>query len=492
MVEHAYFDTLEAATAGAIVAGVDAAYENVNGIQAALRAGLADGTLPRAQLDRAVQRLLLTRFRLGEFDSNNPANPFRGPYDVSELDGVVHRKIARDAAAASLVLLENRANVLPLTTLPPQLAVMGSFSNCRIVQGDYGGHDRDAAPDQCGAYTCSYGHSYSGSTSSVSTYLSAAQDEAGNSSKVQWVQGSQAHTICGSDGVTAAVALARASGLVIFVAGLGSEIEVEGTDRTSLELPVAQAELLANVSAAVGANRIVLLLVSGGPVDVDPALASTILWTGYPGEEAGHALMDVIMGRIAPSGRMPLTVYTNAYLGLVGPVADFNMVSHGVGRTYKYYLNATQRGLAPQPRYWFGYGLSFGAFQYKSPTAVQTADGSVQVDVDVSYTGTHWPAVQTIREVIQVYVTVPQVQGLLTAPYKLCAAVVRTLSQGAAPPTIHVTAAVPLTELYTYADDGTRNITKGTYTFWISGHAPFDALGIARASNVVNVSVALG
>ena len=483
MLDHNYFDTLEEATVAAINMGVSAAYENGKGIQEALRSSLDDGTLNPLLLDARLKRILLMRFRLGEFDSENPNNPFRGPFNESDLDGAEHRSLAREAAAKSIVLLENRGGVLPLSAaaLPATIAVMGAFSKCEVLFGDYGGHDHSDASD-CSKAACSYGHSYSGSMSHVSNVLTAMQEEAaaaGGASKVFWTQGSQAVTPCGSDGINNATSLAIKSDLVILAVGLGSEIEVEGNDRRYVSLPPPQDELLRNISAAIGAEKIILIIFSAGPVFIDPSLAQTILWAGYTGEEAGHGIADVLLGRVSPSGRMPTTTVSEDYIGAVGPVANFNMITNGYGRTYRYYNYSTP------PVYYFGYGLGYGKFEYSSPTATVLSNGSISVSVNVQYLGkdTGAPA----REAVQVYVKVPDVPGLVTPITKLCGFSMVEMTAGAAPTSVSLL--ILPTSLFTYAVDGSRSVTKGRYVFSISGHAPTDAVGTERASNVVTVEV---
>ena len=486
--DHDYFATLEEAVVASVNSGVNAAYEDYSGMNKALRAGLADGTLDPNLLDLRLKRLLLMRFRLGEFETAaNPAFPWPGPFNESDLDGAAHRALARESAAKSFVLLENRAALLPLdpAKLPAQIAVVGAFSRCRVLFGNYGGHDHDD-PD-CTKAECSYGHSYSGSMSAVSTVFDALAEEAaaaGGGTSVQWAQGAQSVTACGADGVAQAVALAKASGFVVVVAGLGALVEVESRDRLYLTLPPPQQDLLGNISAAVGADRVVLVIISAGGVDVDPALASTVLWGGYPGEETGHGLVDVMMGRVAPSGRLPMTWYRDEYLARVAPVANFNMVTAGVGRTYRYY---NQPDLLP--RYWFGYGLAYGRFEYSAPAAALLSNGSVALSVSVQYTGAALASSAPAREAVQVYAVVPSVAGLVTPAAKLCAFALVELAAGAAPTTVTFT--VPPYDLSTVDLAGFRRVTKGEYAFFFSGHLPFDTEGVARASNVVSASLTM-
>ena len=94
--------------------------------------------------------------------------------------------------------------------------------------------------------------------------------------------------------------------------GSGST-EAESKDRATLGLPDAQQRLLEAVRSAMRAaspaGMLVVVVISAGPVYLDPACADAILYAGYPGMEAGHGIADVIFGRVSPSARFPVTVY---------------------------------------------------------------------------------------------------------------------------------------------------------------------------------------
>ena len=76
----------------------------------------------------------------GEFDFASPAFPFAGPYDESALDGPAHRALAREVAAASIVLLQNEGGLLPLSAAAPPatVAVIGPWAGCADTAGSYG------------------------------------------------------------------------------------------------------------------------------------------------------------------------------------------------------------------------------------------------------------------------------------------------------------------------------------------------------------------
>ena len=113
--DHHYFPDIRSAVLAAVEAGLQASYGPDGDIDAALLEMLADGSLDMELFDARIARTLLTRFRLGEFDAGrNPDFPYEGPYDESLLDGAAHRALAREAAAASVILLKNEGALLPL------------------------------------------------------------------------------------------------------------------------------------------------------------------------------------------------------------------------------------------------------------------------------------------------------------------------------------------------------------------------------------------
>jgi beta-glucosidase len=291
---------------------------------------------------------MLTRFRLGEFDEG-PRRP-HARVDEGLLDSAEHRALAREAAAASAVLASNRCEqaagpcALPVDAQAfaasaaasdggGRVAVIGPFAHCNETVGS------GWAKTNC------YLHSYAGITSEIVSILDAVREDAAKTLggvPVDYVMGTTDVQNVSSSSIDEAAAAAGGATLTVLAVGTGSNVEKEGLDRTSLELPAAQAQLLLAVSAACktakAAGRtatLIVVVVSAGPVVIDPSLADAVLYAHYGGEEAGHGIADLIFGRVSPSARFPLTVYERDYLSKVGPVSDFFMTS-GVGRTYRY------------------------------------------------------------------------------------------------------------------------------------------------------------
>jgi len=138
---HRYTSTLEGAAAAALKAGCDLDCHWV--YQQALPVALGRGLIARGDVDRALRRLFTVRFRLGEFDP-----PDRVPWTAlprEALNGPAHRELAREAAAASIVLLRNLGGLLPLSRTLTSLAVIGPMAD-RAMLGNYSGTPPHAVP----------------------------------------------------------------------------------------------------------------------------------------------------------------------------------------------------------------------------------------------------------------------------------------------------------------------------------------------------------
>jgi beta-glucosidase len=139
---------------------------------------------------------------------------------------------------------------------------------------------------------------------------------------------------------------------VILILGISPGISQEELDRTEIELPQVQRDLI-NEVASVNPN-LIIVLVNGGPV----ALAGTekkagaIVESWYTGEFAGNAIADVLFGDVNPGGKLPETFYASTQQ--LPPMADYDLINHP--RTYMYF---EQPVLYP-----FGYGLSYTQFEY--------------------------------------------------------------------------------------------------------------------------------
>jgi beta-glucosidase len=202
-----------------------------------------------------------------------------------------------------------------------------------------------------------------------------------------------------------AIAAATAADVVVAVLGITSELEGEqmpvseegfkGGDRTSIDLPKPEEDLLEAVTAT--GKPVVLVLANGSALAVNWARehANAILESWYAGEEGGAAIAETLSGKNNPAGRLPVTFYTG--VEQLPPFEDYAMK----GRTYRYFEG--------KPLYPFGYGLSYTTFSYRGLTlpksAIKAAD-ILTAEVTVSNTGK-----REGDEVAQLYLTFPHVAG---------------------------------------------------------------------------------
>jgi beta-glucosidase len=176
----------------------------------------------------------------------------------------------------------------------------------------------------------------------------------------------------------AAKETAKKSDVVLLVVGTSPLIAREALDRTQIELPQIQRDLIDAV-ASVNPN-VVLVLVNGGPVALagDENKAPAIVEAWYDGEYGGEAMADVLFGDVNPGGKLPETFYASTKE--LPPMSDYDLIDHP--RTYMYF---DQPVLYP-----FGYGLSYTQFEYRdlnlSSDKIKT-DGEIEVRFTVQNTG---------------------------------------------------------------------------------------------------------
>jgi beta-glucosidase len=206
-----------------------------------------------------------------------------------------------------------------------------------------------------------------------------------------------------------AVLAAKQADVVVAVVGITSELEGEemtvseegfkGGDRTSIDLPKPEQNLLEAVAST--GKPLLVVLMNGSALSVNWANehANAILEAWYPGEEGGAAVAETLSGRNNPAGRLPVTFYKST--SDLPPFEDYSMK----GRTYRYFEGA--------PLYPFGYGLSYTGFTYsglKVPENPIAAGSPVTAEVTVTNTGK-----LAGDEVVQLYLNFPKVPG---APLK--------------------------------------------------------------------------
>lgn len=376
------------AAVAALVAGLDMELPATECFGAPLLEALSQGRLDWGVVDRAVRRVLRLKFRLGLFEQ---------PYvDEARAAGVfdtrAQRDLARRAAAAGIVLLSNDG-LLPLSPEISEVAVVGpGADDRRLLQGDYhypahqealyeqqDGQDAVAyLPEERGAYQP--GPYY---TPHV-TPLEGLRQALGEPVRVTHAPGC---AVTGTDrsGLAEAVELARRADVAIVVAAGRSGLRPSSTvgearDATDLRLTGLQPELVRAV-AATGTPTVVVVL-SGRVHELgeEAALANALLWAAPLGEEGGNALADVLLGRVDPGGRLPVTLPRR-----VGQVPLHSGVRAGGSRAMFFgdYTDCPTSPLFP-----FGHGLSYGQVVFESFVAeATTTEAPIRASVVVRNVG---------------------------------------------------------------------------------------------------------
>ncbi len=185
---------------------------------------------------------------------------------------------------------------------------------------------------------------------------------------------------------------------VVLVLGLSQRLEgeemkikidgFEGGDRTNLNLPAVQEQLLESLLST--GKKVVVVLMNGGAMAVNQAQAkaSAIILAGYPGQQGGNAVADVLFGDYNPAGRLPVTYYRS--VDQLPPFEDYDMK----GRTYRFFTG--------EPLYPFGYGLSYTTFTYSGLALPSSAGAGEKINVRCTVTNS---GKVSGEEVVQLYLT---------------------------------------------------------------------------------------
>ncbi|KAG5983381.1 hypothetical protein E4U55_000057 [Claviceps digitariae] len=321
---HHYASSLAAAAADSLNAGTDLDCGPTYGtsLGEAIQSKLTSQTV----LDKSLTRLYSALIKVGYFDSV----PEYSSLSWRDVNTPQAQKLAYQAAVEGMTLLKNDGT-LPLSKNLQKVAVIGPWANATTqMQGNYYG----PAPF-------------------LTSPLSALQK--------RW---SQLHFEPGTDinstnttGFAAALSAAKTADCIIFMGGIDATIERESLDRQAITWPGNQLDLISELSKL--GKPLVIVQFGGGQIDDAPLLqnsnVNSILWAGYPGQDGGNAVLDVLTGVAPPAGRLPITQYPANYVD-GNDITNMNLrPSSGFpGRTYMWYT-----GHATLP---FGHGLHYTNF----------------------------------------------------------------------------------------------------------------------------------
>jgi beta-glucosidase len=416
--------TAVTASIAAIKAGTDLCSDNTNTYANILDPTSSNGLvagISTEDVDRALKRLLTLRFRLGLFDppSDWPAAIPRESAP-SPTDREYRDQLALEASEKSLVLLKNAADpqdpthqALPWRVKKGEIiAVIGpTMDDINALEGNYYGTPINPI------------NLLQGITNEfqplgleiVSEHAVALPNSSGAGDPA---------------GIQRAVNLVKAADHVVLTLGIDPTLESEQSslnvpgffegDRTTIQLPSAQQDLLKAVKTECAAEKkaLTVIFTSGSALAFDAAQPDAVLQVWYYGAKGGTAVAKALAGEVNPGGRLPITFYASD--ADLPDFTDYAMAPHpplaatsttpaasaSKGRTYRYFTG--------KPHYAFGYGLSYTTFRYSSPILINAGASSfatpkeqyltddpqnfIQVNVTVTNTGS-----VTGDEVVQLY-----------------------------------------------------------------------------------------
>ncbi len=355
------------------MAGVMALQAGVDVDLGALAYGkLADavkkGLASEAEVDSAVAHVLKRKFEMGLFD-----NPYVDPKKARQVRSEENIEVAHQAALASVTLLKNANNILPLNK-DIKVAVIGpNADNVYNMLGDY------TSPQAPG---------------NVKTILDGVKSKL-PAANIEYVKGcgirDTAHT-----NIPEAVEAARRADVVIVAVGGSSARDFntkfkdtgaaetdtksvsdmdcgEGFDRATLDLLGRQNELLKALKAT--GKPMVVVYIEGRPLlkTWSAENADALLTAYYPGQQGGQAIADVLFGDYNPAGRLPISV-----------PRDMGQLPVYYNKTF---LPHDYAEMSAQPLYSFGYGLSYTSFKYSNLSITKKGKTDFEVSFDVTNTG---------------------------------------------------------------------------------------------------------
>lgn len=356
------------------------------------------GKVPMSLVDEKVGDVLRVMIKTNVLDPKKRFGP--GSMNTKE-----HQQATYDAAAEAIVLLKNQNNLLPLDfSSIKSLAVIGDNATRKHSNGGLSSEIKavyEVTP--LGALRAKWGDKvdirFAQGYEKLSTFVEGSNNGQSSGTFSSKTQESDAL-------LKEAVEVARTSDVALLVCGLNHDYDTESFDRLNMDIPYGQVELIQEV---VKANpRTIVVMIAGSPLNMAAVdiCSPAIVWAWFNGMEGGNALVDVLSGKVNPSGKMPFTT----------PVSLDQSPAHALGnfpgRDLKVnyeedilvgYRWFDTKGLPVV--YPFGYGLSYTTFDYSNlNTDKKTYDqaDTIQATFTLTNTGDREGA-----EVAQLYVSDP-------------------------------------------------------------------------------------
>ncbi len=444
MINHGYCADEKEVAYKALRAGVDMEMVSTTYLKN-LEQLVKDRKISEKLIDNAVRNILRLKFRMGLFEHPFTTKTIRKPIDPENL------KVAKELAIQSLVLLKNEGQLLPVTNKIKDIAIIGPLADSRTdILGTNASDCRlEDAITPLGAFRNDYGSLYN-------IHYAAGLDKSRSKDK---------------KGFPEAVAVAAHSDIAIVFIGEEAILSGEAHSRAFIDLPGEQEDLVREIAKT--GKPIVLVIMAGRPLvfnKISP-LATSIIFSFFPGNMGGPAIADVIMGEASPSGKLPVTfpravgqipIYYNHLNTGRPPTESSRGVPTGtavdpVGYT-SYHLDVDYT-----PEYSFGYGLTYTSFEYSGLALSKTVIGikdSLEISIELKNAG-----MVNGTEIIQLYTR--QLAGTITQPVKVLRAFKRQETK--AGEKLIVKFVLRATDLAIHNDKMKLVTEPGKYQLWVGG-----------------------
>lgn len=382
MIDHGLGD-LQAVSALSLKAGLDMDMVG-EGFLTTLKQSLDEGKITTAEINLACRRVLEAKYKLGLFD--DPYRYFDDSRPEKEILTPENRKLAREAATRSFVLLKNENKLLPLKK-SGTIALTGPLANDK---NNMLGTWAPTGDPQLSVPIIEGISNVAGSQLNI-LYSKGANisDDPEFAAKIN-VFGPRILIDSRTPEAMMAEAVSQAlrSDVVVAVIGEATEMSGESSSRSDITLPEPQKKLIRALKKT--GKPLILVMMSGRPLAMEEEyeLADAILLVWHPGVEAGNAIADVLFGDFNPSGKLTMTFprnagqipvyYNHKNTGRPNPGDQFQKFRSN-------YLDVPNSPLFP-----FGYGLSYTTFEYSNLTVSSekmSVGGQIEVSVDVTNTG---------------------------------------------------------------------------------------------------------
>jgi len=400
MIIHGFCTNDKEATNKAVIAGVDMematdTYKNY------IEQLISEGSLSMHLIDESVRRILTLKYKLGLFE-----NPYTDSSQFPPMVNDEHLAIAKKTALQSIVMLQNNNQVLPLKNDIKRISVFGPLADDQF--------------EQLGTWT------FDKNIEDTQTPLHALREYAGNSIQVDFLKILKTSRSKDIQHFNKAKNLAKQSDVILLFLGEEAIITGEAHSRANINLPGAQEQLI-NALHQTG-KPIVLTIMAGRPLTIGNILdkVDAVLYSFHPGTMGGPAIVDILFGKEAPSGKLPVTFpkaegqiplyYNHKNTGRPYNEKTFVHIDNIPVRAVQTSLGNESHyiDVGFRPQYPFGFGLSYTAFEYSNlhlSSKIIKKGQELNVSAKIANSG-----LVEADEIVQLYVR--DLVGSITRPVK--------------------------------------------------------------------------